>query len=88
MRSLAPLMVPGCLVSDHLDMVIPWTGWDFKITNDSRRGAVVLRTKPRESQGGAAGAVEGGMELKGGLYASTMPDGNPVVVFVGSLRWV
>ena len=97
MSSMLPGMGPGSLVSDHLEMVIPWTGWDFNVTNDVRRGAVLLRTKPRggvvtaaggdaRTQDAAAVGQAAGTQLKGGMYSSRMPDGTPVVVFVGSLR--
>ena len=55
-------------------MVIPFLGWDFKMASTSgRKGCYVLRDKK-------------GLELKGGLYPSHMPDGSLVLLFLGSPR--
>ena len=55
-------------------MVIPFLGWDFKTASTSgRKGCYVLRDKT-------------GLELKGGLYPSHMPDGSAVLLFLGSPR--
>ena len=55
-------------------MVIPFLGWDFKMASTSgRKGCYVLRDKT-------------GLELKGGLYPTHMPDGSAVLLFLGSPR--
>ena len=55
-------------------MVVPYLGWDFNMNSESiRKGSYILRDKT-------------GLELKGGLHRSQMPDGTPVLLFLGTPR--
>ena len=55
-------------------MTVPYLGWDFKMASSSgRKGSYILKSKA-------------GLELKGGIYPSQLPDGTPVILFLGSPR--
>ena len=55
-------------------MTVPYLGWDFEIASSlGRKGSYILKSKS-------------GLELKGGIYPSQLPDGSPVILFLGSPR--
>ena len=70
---MVPELITGAAVTDHLKMTVPYMGWDFKATSFVRNGSVILETKK-------------GVQLRGGIYPSKMPDGSSVILFVGSPR--
>ncbi len=56
-------------------MTTPYVGWDFSMISASgRKGCFILRCKAN------------GLELKGGIYLTQMPDGTPGLLFLGSPR--
>ena len=74
LRGLIPELTLGSLVSEHLEMTIPYLGWDFDMASSSgRKGSYILKARS-------------GLELKGGIYPSKLPDGTPVILFLGSPR--
>ena len=57
-----------------LQMTTPYLGWDFKLSfSGARQGSYIVKDKT-------------GMELKGSLQPSKMPDGTPILLFLGSPR--
>ena len=55
-------------------MVVPFLGWDFRTSfAHLRKGSTILRDAT-------------GLELKGSLHPSKMPDGTPVLLFLGTPR--
>ena len=59
-------------------MEVPYLGWDFVMASSSgRKGSYILKVKGEKSKG---------LELKGGIYPTKLPDGSPAILFIGSPR--
>ena len=45
LKRLVPELKVGTAIADHLTMTIPYTGWDFNVTNAVRNAPFVIETK-------------------------------------------